>query len=142
MTLVNGPSRALSFTLNIDGSFSYIPAPDFNGVDSFAYRLFDGSRYSNVAMATIEVIAVNDVPIAQGQTVSTNEDTPKIITLSASDIDSAKPDLHCCQLVQRHGSLGIVGSPSCTLQGQGSICTANVSYTPAANYHGPDSFSF
>ena len=41
------------------------------------------------AMATIEVIAVNDVPIAQGQTVSTNEDTPKIITLSASDIDSA-----------------------------------------------------
>ena len=87
--LVTGPSRALSFTLNVDGSFSYIPAPDFNGVDSFAYRLFDGSRYSNVAMVTIEVIAVNDVPIAQGQTVSTNEDTPKIITLSASDIDSA-----------------------------------------------------
>ena len=56
--LVNGPSRALSFTLNVDGSFSYTPAMDFNGVDSFAYRLFDGSRYSNVAMVTIEVIAV------------------------------------------------------------------------------------
>ena len=139
--LVNGPIRALSFTLNGDGSFSYIPAPDFNGVDSFAYRLFDGSRYSNVAMATIEVIAVNDVPIAQGQTVSTNEDTPKIITLSASDIDSANLTFTVVT-GPTHGSLGIVGSPSCTLQGQGSVCTANVSYTPAANYHGPDSFSF
>ena len=94
---MNGPSRALSFTLNIDGSFSYIPAPDFNGVDSFAYRLFDGSRYSNVAMVTIEVIAVNDVPIAQGQTVSTNEDTPKIISLSASDIDSGNLSFRYCQ---------------------------------------------
>ena len=43
--LVSGPSHALSFTLNLDGSFSYIPTQDFNGVDTFAYRLFDGSRY-------------------------------------------------------------------------------------------------
>ena len=127
--------------MNIDGSFSYIPAPDFNGVDSFAYRLFDGSRYSNVAMVTIEVIAVNDVPIAQGQTVSTNEDTPKIISLSASDIDSGNLSFGIVN-GPLHGSLGAVGSPSCTLQGQGSICTANVTYTPAANYHGPDSFAF
>src|SRR5262249_6107504 len=65
--LVTGPSYASSFTLNVDGSFSYLPLQDFNGVDSFAYRLFDGSRYSNVAMVTIEVIGVNDVPVAQGQ---------------------------------------------------------------------------
>jgi uncharacterized repeat protein (TIGR01451 family) len=36
----------------------------------------------------------------------------------------------------------MIGSPSCTVQGQGSICTANVTYSPAANYHGTDSFSF
>ena len=38
VTLVSGPSHALSFTLNADGSFSYIPAQDFNGADSFTYR--------------------------------------------------------------------------------------------------------
>ena len=92
-------------------------------------------------MVTIEVIAVNDVPIAQGQTVSTNEDTPKIISLSASDIDSGNLSFGIVN-GPLHGSLGAVGSPSCTLQGQGSICTANVTYTPAANYHGPDSFAF
>jgi hypothetical protein len=86
--LVSGPSRASFFILNVDGSFSYIPAPDFNGADSFTYRVFDGSRHSNVAMVTIDVVPVNDRPVAQGQAVTTNEDTPKIIPLTANDIDS------------------------------------------------------
>ena len=124
-----------------DGSFSYIPAPDFNGADSFTYRVFDGSRYSNVAMVTIDVVPVNDVPVAQGQAVTTNEDTPKIITLSANDIDSTSLTFVVVN-GPSHGSLGTIGSSSCTVQGRGSICTANVTYTPTANYHGPDSFTF
>ena len=139
--LVSGPSRALSFILNPDGSFSYIPTQDFNGVDTFAYRLFDGSRYSNVAMVNIEVVSVNDIPVAQGQAVTTNEDTPKIITLSANDIDSTSLNFVTVN-GPSHGSLGIIGSSSCTVQGRGSSCTANVTYTPSTNYHGPDSFTF
>ena len=139
--LVSGPSHALSFTLNADGSFSYIPAPDFNGADSFTYRVFDGSRYSNVAMVTIHVVPVNDLPVAQGQAITTNEDTPKIITLTANDIDSTGLTFVVVN-GPSHGSLGTIGSSSCTVQGRGSICTANVTYTPSANYHGPDSFIF
>ena len=41
-----------------------------------------------------------------------------------------------------HGSLGNIGAPNCTAQGKGAACTATVSYTPAANYFGPDSFTF
>ena len=140
-TLVSGPSRALSFTLNPDGSFSYVPTQDFNGVDTFAYRFFDGSRYSNVAMVNIEVVPVNDVPVARGQAVTTNEDTPKIITLSANDIDSASLNFVVVN-GPSHGSLGTIGSSSCTAQGRGSICAANATYTPTANYYGPDSFTF
>src|SRR5262249_54489296 len=140
-SLVSEPSHALYFALNADGSFSYIPAQDFNGVNSFTYRLFDGSRYSNVAMATITVVAVNDVPVAQGQAISTNEDTPKIIKLSASDIDSANLSFTIVTS-PAHGSLGTIGLPSCTIQGRGSSCTANITYSPGANYHGPDSFTF
>src|SRR5262249_15135728 len=47
--LVSAPTRALSFVLNTDGSFNYTPQNDFNGFDSFTYRIFDGTRYSNVA---------------------------------------------------------------------------------------------
>ncbi|HUJ79772.1 MAG TPA: Ig-like domain-containing protein, partial [Nitrospiria bacterium] len=41
-----------------------------------------------------------------------------------------------------HGSLGAVGTPSCTPSGAGSTCTATVTYTPTTGYAGPDSFTF
>lgn len=47
-----------------DGTFSYIPAPDYNGVDTFTYRVFD--RYnaaSNIGTVTIDVADVNDEPV-------------------------------------------------------------------------------
>ncbi|TMA82411.1 MAG: tandem-95 repeat protein, partial [Deltaproteobacteria bacterium] len=139
--LVSGPTRALSFTLNADGSFNYTPQNDYYGVDSFAYRIFDGTNYSNVAMVNINVVPVNDLPVAQSQSVSTNGNTPVIITLTASDIDSATLSFSIAT-APSHGSLGNVGAPNCTVQGNGVTCTANVSYTPAANYFGPDSFTF
>lgn len=47
-----------------DGTFSYIPAPDFNGVDIFTYRVLDRySAASNVGTVTINVADVNDEPI-------------------------------------------------------------------------------
>ncbi len=139
--LVSGPTRALSFALNGDGSFNYTPQNDFYGSDSFAYRIFDGTNYSNVAMANIDVVSVNDLPIAQAQSVNTNQNTPVIITLSASDIDSAALTFTIAT-PPGHGTLGNVGAPNCTVEGQGATCTATVSYTPTANYFGPDSFTF
>ncbi len=43
-----------SLTLKLDGSFSYSPAPDFFGSDSFTYVANDGVVDSNVATVTIE----------------------------------------------------------------------------------------
>ena len=40
--LVSGPSHG-TLTLNLDGTLSYTPDPDFNGVDSFTYRANDGT---------------------------------------------------------------------------------------------------
>jgi VCBS repeat-containing protein len=60
--LVAGPSNAQSFTLNSDGSFEYTPAPDFNGTDSFTYKVNDGSVDGTTARADITVTAVNDPP--------------------------------------------------------------------------------
>ena len=60
--LVTGPTHAASFTLNPDGSFSYAPATNFNGADSFTYKANDGASDSNLAMVTIAVNPVNDAP--------------------------------------------------------------------------------
>src|SRR6185312_12462358 len=45
-------------------NYIYRPAANFNGVDSFTYRLFDGVQYSNIATVTITVNPTNDVPVA------------------------------------------------------------------------------
>ena len=57
-----GPSHAQSFTLNADGSFTYVPADDYNGGDSFTYHADDGPANSSTVTVTITVAAVNDVP--------------------------------------------------------------------------------
>ncbi|MDP8220057.1 MAG: Ig-like domain-containing protein [Candidatus Stygibacter frigidus] len=49
--------------LAIDGSFTYQPAADWYGSDSFIYRAYDGIYYSNWAYVTITVIPINDPPV-------------------------------------------------------------------------------
>src|SRR5690606_34708717 len=52
--LVAGPSHG-SLTLNANGSFSYTPALNYVGADSFTYRAVTPSGNSNVATASITV---------------------------------------------------------------------------------------
>src|SRR6185503_2171147 len=72
--LVSGPSNG-TLTFNSDGSFIYTPAPDFNGTDTFTYKVNDGMFDSDVATVTIIVNPVNDTPVAADDNYSVNEDT-------------------------------------------------------------------
>ena len=46
--LVTGPSHG-TLTLNPSGGFTYAPASNYNGPDSFTYTANDGTNESNVA---------------------------------------------------------------------------------------------
>jgi hypothetical protein len=59
--LVDDPANG-TLTLNADGSFDYVPFPTFIGIDSFTYKAFDGADYSDVATASITVIACQYFP--------------------------------------------------------------------------------
>ena len=74
--LVGGPAHGASFTLNADGSFTYTPAGNYNGPDSFTYKANDGTADSNPVTVTITVNPVNDAPVATADSSSTDEDTP------------------------------------------------------------------
>lgn len=50
-----------SLSLEADGSFSYVPDENYNGIDSFTYILTDG-LLSDEATVTISINAVNDAP--------------------------------------------------------------------------------
>jgi VCBS repeat-containing protein len=58
----NGGAQHGAVTLNPNGSFTYTPAADFNGTDSFAFKANDGAADSNVGTVSITVAAVNDAP--------------------------------------------------------------------------------
>jgi len=46
-----------------DGSFFYMPAPDFNGMDSFEFQLEGGGFILGSNRVDIDVLAVNDPPV-------------------------------------------------------------------------------
>src|SRR5207253_1506115 len=114
-------------TLNANGSFTYTPAANYNGPDSFTYKANDGALNSNIATVAIAVAAVNDPPVANAQSVTTNQDTAKAISLTASDA-AALPRTSIIVAGPTHGAL--------------RDATPSLTYTPAANYNGPDSFTF
>ena len=106
---------------------TYTPAANYNGSDSFTFTVNDGTVDSNVATVSITVTAVNDAPVATDQSVTTAEDTAKAITLIG----------HGCG--GRHADLRRVGTPA---HGTLTGTAPDVTYTPAANYNGSDSFTF
>lgn len=60
-TKVSDPLHG-TLNLNANGSFTYIPASDFFGTDSFRYKATDGTFQSNVATVTITVTGVGNSP--------------------------------------------------------------------------------
>jgi VCBS repeat-containing protein len=62
-SVVSGPGHG-TLTLNSQGSFTYTPNANFNGSDSFRYKAYDGSLYSNIAAISLTLNPVNDAPVA------------------------------------------------------------------------------
>jgi len=116
-----------TLALNSNGAFTYSPNANYHGPDSFTYSISDGNGGSATATAAITVTSVNDAPVANGQSITTAEDTAKAITLTASDVDG---DALTFSIV--------TGPTKGTLAGSGAAQT----YTPNLNYYGTDAFTF
>jgi len=125
--------------VNADGSFLYTPDGTFTGTDTFTYAATDGVAFSPAAIVSIDVQASNQVPVADAQSTSTNEDTLKTITLTASDADD-DPLTFTVTSGPSHGGLDTT-TPAADCSAV-NTCSAQVDYTPALNYNGPDSFDF
>jgi VCBS repeat-containing protein len=108
-------------------NLTYTPGANYSGSDSFTFRANDGSVNSAVATVSITVAAVNDVPVAVGQSVALDEDSTGQVTLSASDVEG-QPLTYSIVRAPAHGVL--------------SGTAPNLTYTPEANFNGPDSFTF
>ncbi|HIF9115005.1 TPA: tandem-95 repeat protein, partial [Photobacterium damselae] len=76
-----------SVTVNPDGSWEYVPNPDFNGEDSFTVVVDDGNGGSDTITVTVNVTPVNDAPVGEDVSAETQEETAVIGQLTATDVD-------------------------------------------------------
>ncbi len=115
-------------TLLENGTFTYSPVENFNGEDSFTYRLEDGRGGNDMAQVTIRITPVNDAPAAADVTVSGDEDTVISGVLTATDVDGDTL------------SFSVVSGP------MNGVATVNANgafqFTPEADFNGTDSFTF
>ena len=112
-------------------NYTYVPDPNFNGSDSFTFKTNDGLLNSAPATVTITVRPVNDPPAASDGSANTLEGASVAINLGALADDFETADANLVYVIDTgpgHGSLTGSG-PS-------------VTYAPATDYFGPDSFTF
>jgi hypothetical protein len=135
-----GTLTAVNTALN---GMSFLPSANFNGAASLAIAVNDqgntgsGGALSDTDTITINVTPVNDPPVALPDNYSTNEDTALTIApaqgVLANDSDPSDAPPNTLSAVKiadpLHGSV--------TLNANGGF-----TYTPVANYNGPDSFTY
>jgi VCBS repeat-containing protein len=122
-----------TLVLNADGSFTYTPDTDWNGVDTFTYRANDGTDDSNLATVTITVNPVNDAPVAADDAYPCNEDDGLIafapgVLANDSDVEG---DPLTAVLVDD------VANGVLVFNANGSF-----TYTPNADWNGTDTFTY
>jgi hypothetical protein len=127
-TAANGAHGTASCNATTDVC-TYTPNADFNGSDAFVVTVHDSEGGTATVTVPVTVDPVNDAPVATDDTVHVTEDAPSFaIALTASDIDSTVLTFSGPDTPTANGSLSCVGQ----------ACT----YTPDANFHGSDQFTF
>ena len=124
-----------SVVLNADGSFTYTPNDNFNGTDSFTYTVSDGFNTSAAATVTITVNAVNDLPVAEADAYSVDEDA--VLTVAAPGVVDNDSDLDNDPLTASIQTSPDPSEATVVLNADGSF-----ELTPAGNFNGTVSFTY
>ncbi len=122
-------------TIDVNGNFTYLPNANFYGTDSFIYQITDGQDNFAEAMVLIEVLAVNDAPVALDDYYQINVNGSLNVMAPGVLSNDSDPDLDSLTVITTpetepaHGQL--------TLAADGSF-----SYQPDAGFSGQDSFQY
>ncbi|MCK5882333.1 MAG: tandem-95 repeat protein [Bacteriovoracaceae bacterium] len=121
------PSSTTNAVLSLAGNIvTYTPNHNWHGEETFMYSVDDGNGASAVETVTVTVTSVNDVPVVDAISMTTDEDTAVTYTLPTVDSEDQ--------------------AVTWTVAGQGTKGTAVISgfvltYTPDENLNGADSVS-
>ena len=130
-TLTITAATATSGAVTIDNgiSLTYTPNVNFSGTDTINYTISDGQGASASSSVSVTISAVNDIPIANADIASTNEDTSVNIDVLANDIDVDGDTLTITAATATSGAVTIDNGISLT-------------YTPNVNFNGSDTIDY
>jgi|GEM_PF-1609503 len=117
-----------------DDVFIYTPEQGFTGVDTFKYTITDASGDASTATVTVTVIVVADAPFAVDDVLTVDENS------TATLIDVTANDSFGTDGTATSNSLTVTGSSE--EGGTTAVVNNEVSYTPAADFAGEDSFEY
>ena len=129
-TLVTGSTQGGVVSVTPTGQYTYTPAPNYAGPDSFVYSVADQQGLTSTYTITIDVVNVNDPPKAADMSVVVYQDTQSNTgTLPAATDPENNASTYGLQTAAMHGVVSV--DPS-----------GNYTYTPTAGYSGTDSFVY
>lgn len=130
VTLLTQPTHGTA-VLNPDQTVTYTPELNYSsGTDTFTYSVSDGNGGTAPATVYLNVAPVNDPPVANADTATVAEDGTVTIPVAANDNDPDGGTLTLVSATQgAHGTVTV-------------LADNQVSYQPAANYAGPDTFTY
>ena len=127
-----------TLTFNTDGTFIYTPHANYHGSDSFTFKANDGTADSNTATFNITVNSVNDTPVAVDDAKTVVEDSSAntvAVLVNDTDADNLSAPFNA--------GLTVIGK---TNGSHGTVVIAadglSVTYTPAADFYGNDTFTY
>jgi large repetitive protein len=147
-TLTAGQTATIAgvgaLTINANGSYSFVPEPNYAGAIPVAtYTVSDGNGGTDTSTLTLNIAAVNDLPVDGNETNTVTEDTTLTVAdgaagdllNNASDVDGDA--LSITQFTVDGNTL--TAGQTATIAGVGALTiNANGSYTfvPEPNYAG------
>jgi hypothetical protein len=128
VTSVTQPSHGAAAITGGGTGVSYTPAANYCGADSLTYTVNGGST----ATVSVSVACVDDTPVAVGDSLKLREDSAVVtVDVLANDTDvDGGPKTVDSLAGPRHGTASVTGGG------------AGVSYKPAVDFCGADSFTY
>ncbi len=126
VTIATVPPAQGTVIINPDGTLTFTPAPNFNGLATVNYMITDGNGGSSSTIVTVTVTPVNDAPVAVNDSARTPQDRPIAIEILANDSDPEGNPLTVTTATVTGGRGSVVINPDGTIE-----------FTPAPGFTGP-----
>ncbi|EGQ7901494.1 retention module-containing protein [Vibrio alginolyticus] len=141
--LVDPSSGTLDFD-NVTGTWSFTPAPGYNGKVDLTYDITDNGTTNGVSdpqtvsgTATFEVTEVNDAPVTSEVTLSSTEEDGGSVTITTTELLSNASDPESDNLTV--DNVALVDPASGTLT---QVSATEWTFEPAADFFGDVNFTY